>query len=70
VILAGVAGLVVTFVCAVGFVASTVRADARVHALEPGDTARLEGAVRRWALAATLVGIGSVLLLAGGVFGG
>lgn len=64
---AGLGGLVMALVCGVGFVASTVRADAALGA-EP-TTSGLDGARRWWLLATVLLGVGSVLLLAAGVFG-
>jgi hypothetical protein len=67
---AGLAGLVVAAGAAVGFVVSTVRADRRVHEADPGGLSGLGGWPRRWALVAVLAGVGSVLLLAGGLFGG
>ena len=67
---AGLLGLACAVGCAVGFVVSTVRADAGLRASGVRDrTSTFTGWPRRWALAGTLLGIGSALWLAAAVLG-
>jgi hypothetical protein len=66
VVTAGLGVLVMAVLCGVGFVASTARADAALTG-EP-TTAGLDGPRRWWLLAAVLLAVGSVLMLAAGVF--
>ena len=63
----GLAGVVLSLLLALGFVAATMRADARLA--EEGRVSGFVGWPRRLALAAVLVAVASLLLLAGAVFG-
>lgn len=65
----GLGGIVVAFLLAIGFVASTVRADARVHAVDPASTSQFVGWPRRLALLAVLVAVVSVGLIGVDVLG-
>jgi hypothetical protein len=66
VIPAGLLGVLVAFGCAAGFVASTVRADARCP---EDEVSGLSGWPRRWLLVGVLLLLASLLLLVGAVFG-
>jgi hypothetical protein len=69
VIVVGFVGLAVAGLLAVAFIAETVRADARVQAVDPSATSGFDGWPRGLALAAAAVAAVSGLLLTGGVFG-
>lgn len=65
----GLGGIGVALILAGAFVESTVRADARVHAVDPAATSRFVGRPRALAVAAVAVAVASVLLLAVHVVG-
>jgi hypothetical protein len=68
-VIVGLLGIGVAIGCTVAFIAATVRADARVHEVDPAATSPLVGWQRVWLIAAVLIGAGSVLWLIAAVFG-
>jgi hypothetical protein len=62
----GLAALLAAVGCAVGFVAATVRADRRAHAVDPFSTSGFAGAAAVWAGAAVVCAVGALLLLGAG----